>query len=161
MKQIKVTNRSDGNVGYELPEMNIRRVFVPNETKEISEKELNALYQTDGGATLIKEYLFVQNEAWVEKTWAAPIEYSWTPEDIHRCLLEDSLELFSETLDFAPAGIIDLIKKMSWQIPLADLNKISVMRTKLGFDAQAAAQIMSSMVRPPAPPTERKRRREA
>lgn len=56
---MKVINRSDGNVVYSLPELNIRRVFVPGESKDLSEQELNALWQIDGGASLLRNELMV------------------------------------------------------------------------------------------------------
>lgn len=58
---MKVINRSDGNVTYALPELNTRRVFTPGASKEIEAKELEALWQTDGGQILIKDYLLVQD----------------------------------------------------------------------------------------------------
>ena len=103
---MKVINRSDGNVVYSLPELNIRRVFVPGESKDLSEQELNALWQIDGGASLLRNELMVQDEEWVNKTMPyAPIEYFWLIEDVDKCILEDSLELFKETLEYAPAAV--------------------------------------------------------
>lgn len=141
---MKVTNRSDGNVTYNLEEMHIRRVFAPNENKDIEVKELDTLFQLDGGAELIKHHLLVHDREWVEKRWDAPEEYFWTYEDVMNCVKNDTLELFAETLDFAPQGVIELIKMAAWRLPLTDLNKINVIRTKLNFDVQAAVQIMST-----------------
>ena len=140
---MRVINRSDGNVTYRLDELNVRRVFTPNEYKDVPELELNSLYQTDGGKELIKHHLLVEDEKWVSERWDAPLEYFWTYKDIERCLKEDSLELFEETLDYAPHGVLDLIKTISWKMPLTDLNKIEVIRRKLGFDVQAAVSIMT------------------
>jgi hypothetical protein len=159
---IKVTNRSEGNVTYNLPELQIRRVYAPNEGKEIEEKELTALFQTDGGATLIKDHLFVRDKAWVEKYLPdAPVEYFWELADIEKCVKEDSLEMFKETLDYAPHGILELIKSYSWRLPLTDLNKIHAIKEKLGFDVQAAVTIMSAKKLSDAPvKKERLRKRE-
>lgn len=157
---MKVINRSDGNVTYYLEEMRTRRVFTPNEAKEIEPAEMEALFQMDGGAELIKQYLLVDDKAWVESHWQPEEEYFWQYADIERCLKEDSLELFSETLDYAPQGVLDLLKTISWRLPLTDLNKINEIRNKLGFDVQAAVQIMESQVRrEAAPKKERLRQR--
>lgn len=142
-KPIKVTNRSDGTVTYHLPELNnTRRVFNIGESKDITEKELNALFQMNGGAELIRHFLMVEDREWVKKTFDAPIEYFWSKEEIKRCLLEEDKELFSETLDYAPQGVIDIIKLLAWQLPISDLNKIQVIRDKLGFDVLGAIEIM-------------------
>lgn len=159
---MKVINRSDGNVTYALPELNTRRVFTPGASKEIEAKELEALWQTDGGQILIKDYLLVQDRQWVMTHWDAPIEYFWQNEEIKACILEDDLELFKETLDYAPAGVIDLIKTISWKLPLSDLNKIAAIRDKTGFDVHMAAQVMADGGdKPKANKGPQRRRREA
>lgn len=159
---MKVINRSDGNVAYSLPEMNMRRVFTPWETKDVSAEELEALYATDGGADLIKGYLLIDDEKWVNQHFDAPIEYFWKEEEIKKCILEDPLDLFEETLDYAPDGVIDLIKYYSWTIPLTDLNKIKVLQDKTGFDTLGSIEVMKGPDGETAPtPHERRRKREA
>lgn len=51
---IKVFNRSTGNVCYELPELNVRRVFNIGESKIIEESELEMVSQQDGGLILYR-----------------------------------------------------------------------------------------------------------
>ena len=161
---MKVINRSDGNVVYSLPELNIRRVFVPGESKDLSEQELNALWQIDGGASLRRNELMVQDEEWVNKTMpSAPIEYFWLIDDVDKCILEDSLELFKETLEYAPSGVIDLIKARAWQLPMTDLNKMEALKQKTGFDTLKAIEVMKKPegTAPTAQkPKERLRKRE-
>lgn len=143
VRTIKVLNRSTGNVCYELPELNTRRVFNFGESKMIPEKELEALYQTDGGLQLLKEMLLVFDKNWVKEHWDAPIEYWWTPERIQQAMIEDDVELFKETLEYAPEGVIDFIKMFAWQMPLSDLNKVEALKEATGFDAVAASSLMS------------------
>lgn len=158
---MKVYNRSDSNVTYSLPELNTRRVFALGESKELEPKEMEALWQMDGGMTIIKDYLCVDDKEWVEAHWDAPIEYFWKTDDVKKCLLEDSLELFQETLEYAPAGVIDLIKMLAWQLPISDLNKIEAIRQATGFDTLAAIEVMSaSKPRQEAQKKERLRKRE-
>lgn len=159
-----IRNRSDSTVTYKLPELNnTRRVFGLNETKPIPKEELTALYQTDGGRTLLEDYLVVQNEEWVAQFLPdAPIEYFWTHEDVENCVKNESVELFEDTIRFAPAGVVDLIKLASWQLPLTDLNKVDVMKNLLGFDPIMAAEIMKNDLTPESTgKKERLRRREA
>ena len=161
---MKVINRSDGNVVYSLPELNIRRVFVPGESKDLSEQELNALWQIDGGASLLRNELMVQDEEWVKKMMPyAPIEYFWLVGDVDKCILKDSLELFKETLEYAPTGVIDLIKARAWQLPMTDLNKMEALKQKTGFDTLKAIEVMKKPegTAPTAQkPKERLRKRE-
>lgn len=160
-RKIKVSNRSDGNAVYHIQELNIRRVFTPNEEKEVTEQELNYLYQMDGGAMLLKHYLVVQDRDWVNARWDAPEEYFWTLEEIKNCVINDSLELFAETLDYAPQGVLDVIKQFAWRLPLTDLNKVNVLKEKLGFDSQKAASAMQTTISVSATPKrERLRQRK-
>ena len=43
-----------------------------------------------------------------------------------------------DCLDFAPPGVIDLIKKFSVSLPLTDFQKVNALKAKTGFDAAAA-----------------------
>lgn len=141
---MQVINRSDGNVAYHLPELNTRRVFTVGSEKDIDAKELEALWQTDGGQILIRNHLLVNDREWVKAHWDAPIEYFWQNEQIRKCLLEDDIDLFKETLDYAPEGVIDIIKSMAWRLPLTDLNKIAAIKDKTGFDVLLAIEVMKA-----------------
>lgn len=156
---IKVYNRSTGPACYELPELNVRRVFNIGESKILEEAELEALSQQDGGLLLLQHILLVENKEWVNAHWDAPIEYWWKPERIRKALLEDSVELFAETLDYAPDGVIDFIKLFAYQIPLTDLNKIQVLKDKTGFDTLAVIEIMKKGEKPEETPKKHSRLR--
>lgn len=161
MNMIKVMNRSGGQALYHLPEFNTRRLFAQGETKEIEEKELEALWQAPGGREMIQDYLQVDNKDWIKQHWAdVPVEYFWSPEQIKKSLLEDSLELFEETLVYAPAGVADIIKTYAWQIPLTDMNKMHAIKEAYGFDVQQAIQIMAEKVARKAPERKERLRRE-
>jgi len=142
---MKVTNRSAGDVGYSLPELGVRRSFNRGDWKEISQEEIFALSQAKGGLSLIKNYLLLDDKEYVKKEiWHdAPIEYFWGLEDVKKCVLEDSKDLFAETLDYAPEGVVDLIKEYAWRLPMTDLNKIQILKEKTGFDAQMAQKVMA------------------
>lgn len=158
---MKVYNRSDSIVAYALPELNVKRTFNLGESKDIEPKELEMLFQQDGGRVLLKEYLLADDEEWVAKHWDAPIEYFWKPDDIRKCCMEDSLELFQETLEYAPEGVIDLIKMYAWQTPMTDLNKIEALRMATGFDTMAAIEVMKSPNPKTAPPKRERLRKKA
>ena len=57
---------------------------------------------------------------------------------IRDLLLYGSLDAFLDALDFAPLGVIDLIKSLSITLPLTDLNKRRALKEKTGFDVDKA-----------------------
>lgn len=142
---MKVVNRSDGQVVYVLPELNIRRVFNIGEDKDLENDEVEALWQSPGGVELIQNYLLIEDKEWIKNHWReVPLEYFWSIEDIKKCLLEDPIDLFQETLDYAPDGVLDIMKRLSWQLPLNDLNKMDAIQNhkRLMFNVQAAIKNM-------------------
>ena len=144
--ELQVQNRSNDQVVYSIPELRIRRVFTPGEIKpKIDEEELIALSQMDGGLVLLVDNLKIDDKEWVMEHFPdTPIEYFWGADDVKNCVLNDSVELFSETLDYAPKGVVDMIKDLAWRLPMTDMNKIQVLKDKTGFDTIAAIQVMDS-----------------
>ena len=59
-------------------------------------------------------------------------------QDIVKLMKEGSLDEFLDCLDFAPPGVIDLIKKLSVSLPLSDIQKRNALKAKTGFDCDAA-----------------------
>lgn len=138
-KIYNVTNRSGGMVVYRIPEMNVRRVFTPGETKRISYAELEALTFRPGGKELMAEYLQIKDAAFLESmNIHTEPEYFMSKEDVEKLILSGSLEAFEDAVDFAPAGVIEMIKDLSVSLPLSDYNKRAVLKKKLGFDVDAA-----------------------
>lgn len=134
-----VKNRSAGMVVYRIPEQNIRRVFQPGETKRISFSELQALSFRPGGRELISGYLQVRNiEALQELNIQAEVEYFMDRAQVEELIKTGTIDQWIDTLNFAPAGVIELLKQLSVEIPLADYNKRQVLKETLGFDVDAA-----------------------
>lgn len=134
-----IKNRSAGVVVYTLPERNVRRIFQPGEVKKISKEELIALSYISGGKELMSNYLMIQDDKAVQElSIAAEQEYWLNEQQIIELLQTGTLDEFLDTLDFAPAGVIDLIKNFSVSLPLTDLNKIDALRQKTGFDVTKA-----------------------
>jgi hypothetical protein len=65
-------------------------------------------------------------------------EYHMSEQDIAKLMMNGSLDEFLDCLDFAPPGVIDLIKKMSVSLPLGDISKRMALKNKTGFDCDAA-----------------------
>jgi len=139
--KIKVKNRSAGNVVYTVPDLKVRRDFLPGEIKNIDSDELVQLSYSQGGRLLISQYLQILDEdVRDELEGEVEPEYNFTDEDIKNLILTGSLDAFLDALDFAPVGVLDLIKKYSVSLPMSDMRKMAAMKEKLGFDAMAAIE---------------------
>ena len=142
-KMYTVKNRSASRVFYKIPEDNIRREFNPGETKRISFDELEKLSYQSGGRELMVNFLQIQSE---EATQSLGIhtepEYNMTEEQIIDLIKTGSLDAFLDCLDFAPVGVIDLLKKFSVSVPLADYDKRQALKEKTGFDVDIALKNM-------------------
>lgn len=142
-KMYTVKNRSAGRVFYKIPEDNIRREFNPGETKRISFNELEKLSYQSGGRELMTNYLQIQSvEATSELGIHTEPEYNMTEEQIIDLIKTGSLDAFLDCLDFAPVGVIDLLKKFAVSVPLADYEKRQALKEKTGFDVDIAIKNM-------------------
>ena len=134
-----VKNRSASVVVYNIPEDGIRRSFAPGEVKKISYQELEKLTYQAGGMNILTRFLQVQSDD-VIKSFNMKVEpeYYMSEKDVAALITTGSLDAFLDALDFAPTGIIDLVKKFSVSIPLVDLPKREALKKKTGFDVEAA-----------------------
>lgn len=139
MELYDVKNRSVSMVVYSLPEDGIRREFMPGEVKKITHDELQKLSYQPGGRELMRDFLQIKNvklrEALDLRTEA---EYDMSEEQIAEMILKGSQAQFLDCLDFAPAGVIDLIKTLAIKLPMTDANKREALKEKTGFDVDAA-----------------------
>ena len=136
---LNVTNRSAGMVVYNIPEEGIRREFMPGETKKIKFEELEKLAYLSGGRTLMENFLYiVNNEVTQDLGVHTEPEYYLDEAGVIKLLTEGSLDEFLDCLDFAPIGVIDLIKSLAVSLPLSDYNKRKALKDKTGFDVDKA-----------------------
>ena len=136
-----VKNRSAGMVVYKIPEDGIRREFAPGETKKISFKELEKLSYQSGGRALMTNFLQIYDEKVTQElNIHTENEYYMSEEQIKELLVSGSLDDFLDCLDYAPVGVIDLIKKFAVTLPLNDVEKRQALLNKTGFDVSKALQ---------------------
>ena len=134
-----VKNRSSSIVVYRIPETNLRREFEPGEIKRVPFGELEKLTYQPGGRELLENFLqILEEEVTTDLNVHREIEYDMSEAQVRDLLLSGSLDAFLDALDFAPIGVIDLIKTMSVQLPLTDLNKRRALKEKTGFDVDRA-----------------------
>ena len=133
---VEVKNRSNSTVIYSLPELSIRRQFTPGETKRLAFSELEALTYRPGGLRLIMDCLLINDQGIANQIINQKIEpeYWLDEQGIVKLLKEGSLDEFLDCLDFAPVGVIDLIKTVAIKLPLNDVEKRNALKKKTGYD---------------------------
>lgn len=155
---MNVKNRSDSIVCYTVPDLNIRRDFNPGESKDVPEDEILKLSYQPGGMSLITDYLQV-SRADLKKLGLEnqEKEYFFTEDEVKELILNGSRDEFLDALDFAPSGVIDLIKKYAVSLPMYDTYKINALKEKTGFDVSKAIENNSVEVAAAPAPTKQRR----
>lgn len=134
-----VKNRSSSVVVYRIPESNLRREFAPGETKQIPFSELEKLTYQQGGREMLEQFLQIGDEVVTSNLNVhREVEYDMSEAQVAALLKTGSLDAFLDALDFAPIGVVDLIKTLAIQLPLTDLNKRKALKEKTGFDVDKA-----------------------
>lgn len=138
-KMLTVKNRSASMVVYRIPEDGVRREFAPGETKKIAYSELEKLTYQSGGRNLMENFLQITDEAAInDLSIHTENEYFMSEEQIVDLIVNGSLDAFLDCLDYAPVGIIDLVKKFAVSIPMNDMPKRQALLEKTGFDVSKA-----------------------
>ena len=138
-KMYVVKNRSASMVVYKIPEDGIRREFAPGESKKISYNELEKLSYQSGGRALMANFLQIIDENVTENlNIHTEAEYYMSEEQIVELIKNGSLDAFLDCLDYAPVGVIDLLKKYAVALPVTDINKRQALKEKTGFDVDVA-----------------------
>ena len=134
-----VKNRGAGHVTYRIPESGIRRSFAPGESKQVTYEELEQLTFQPGGMTILTNFLQIQDAETISKMgMKVEPEYHMSEQDVINLIKTGTLDEFLDALDFAPVGVIDLIKSLSVTVPLYDMQKRKALKDKTGFDVEAA-----------------------
>lgn len=137
---VKVKNRTDRIVGYKIPDLgNLRRQYRPGEIKEVQMIELRKLAYLAGGEYILTNYLKVNNEeAVAELIGEVEQEYFYNEEQIKNILEKGSLAELEDCLDFAPRGVIDLIKEIAISTELNDVRKRQAIFKHTGLNIDKA-----------------------
>ena len=141
--KIKVKSRASGIVVYRIPDMgNLRREFQSREEKILTFEELRKLSYTPGGVDLIRDYLIIRDKEDLEElNLNFEPEYWYEADEVVNLLQNGTMDEFLDCLDFAPEGVLDLIKEYSVTLPLNDVAKRNALLEKLNFDVDNAIRI--------------------
>lgn len=139
---VDVTNRSNGTVLYSIPERHIMREFNRQETKKIPIEEMVELSSQPGGRELIYNYFYIQDEQILHDilSFDEEIEYWLTESQIPDWLMKCPEAELEDALNYAPEGVIDLIKKNAVEIPIMDMSKRNIIKKLTGLDVTLAIQ---------------------
>lgn len=141
---IKVTNRGNGRVGYPIPDANgLRRLWHAKESKDIPMDELRKVMWTVGGSYLLKNTLIIENKEAIKELFPTEPEpeYYYTEEEIKQLLLTGTNDQLLDCLDFAPEGVIEVVKNLAVSLKLNDMSKREIIFNKTGFNVTNAINI--------------------
>lgn len=140
---IRVQNRDFGTVSYTIPDLNnLYREYQPNEIKMVSFDELFKLSQVPGGMYIITNYLIIYDEeAVAELLGEVEPEYFYTEKQVIELMKNGTLDEFEDCLNFAPSGVLDLIKDLAVKLPLNDVAKRDLILKKLNFNVANAIEL--------------------
>lgn len=134
-KVYSVQNRSGGSVIYKIDDLNVRREFASGEVKNLTGEELERLLYTPGGANIINKYLLIHSkEALDALGLSVEPEYKLDKRGVADLLTKGSVDQLIDCINFAPEGVLELIKAVSVELPLNDLNKCQVIKDMMGYD---------------------------
>ena len=123
--KIKIRNLCDHSVVYSITD-GARRELAPNQSITVTAGELRQLNSEYGGSVLLRNFIQIFNDELADEFGVnveENPEYKWSKEDVDRVLLEEPIEVLEDALDFAPAGIIDLIISRAVATQLPDNRK--------------------------------------
>jgi len=140
---VKVKNRDSGFIGYTIPDTGTHREFSPNETKNITFEELEKLSWARGGRSLLTNYLIVEDAEAAEELLGDGVEpeYYYDKEAIDTLLTEGTLDQLKDTLEFAPKGVVDLVKEEAVKLSINSVAMRDEIKKATNFDVTNAIEL--------------------
>lgn len=139
---VLLTNRSASAIGYTSYEGRPRYLHAagrPGDTISITKEEIKQLGYTKGGLILLEKYLYIQDpETVLETIGEQEQEYFLDAKSVEELLLKGTEDDLLEALDYAPSGVIDLIKDIAVNVRLDSSQKRALIQEKTGFNVDQA-----------------------
>ena len=138
---VEVTNRNNGITGYTL-NSGMERIFNINETKKVPLEELQEVEAMPGGEYLLRNYLMIKDKTALDYLNVEPEpEYFYAENEIKELLLNGTLDQLEDCLNFAPQGVLDILKDKAVSLEIPDMRKRDLISKKLGFNIDNAIKI--------------------
>ena len=146
---ISVRNLVNHKVVYTNAENNRRVVFEPFQVKNVPAGELRALNFSNGGTTLLHNFLSVQSSE-LRKEFNIPadmVEYDWKEQDIINVLtdLSQPIEALEDALEFGPDGIKEMIVDYAVAMKIPDSNRRRVISRMMGVNIDNMIEIQEKV----------------
>lgn len=138
---ITLINRDNGTVGQTIADQgaNFHRQFEPNEKKEISVDEIRKLNYQPGGHKILENCFIIENdELRREILGEVEPEYFYSEAEVKELLLNGTLDQLLDCLQFAPDGVIELVKSLAVKLEINDLSKREAIFKHTGFNVNNA-----------------------
>lgn len=143
-KLITVRNRNAGSTGFTL-DNGVHVNFEYNEVKKIPYGQLLQLSYAPGGQSILDNCLVIEDkEALSALNMTVEPEYFYSEEEIKKILLnisDESLAQLEDTLNFAPEGVIELVKRIAINLEIPDIRKRDLISKKTDFNINNAINI--------------------
>lgn len=139
---VTLTNRNNGVTGYTLPEKHINRNFLPGQSKKVPFSEVSDLMYSEGGEYILTHLMVIEDKnALLELGMEVEPEYNYTEKEIRKILFDGTIPEFTDFLNFAPNGALEIAKEIAVREFLPDTKKRKLLGTKMNFDIDQAIKI--------------------
>lgn len=138
-KKVKVWNRAVGGISYNIPELRIKREWRKTGDLQIVKlEELEAFRYIPGGSKLMNKYMLIKDQDVCEfLEMPTDPEYFYDENDIRVLLKEGTNDQLLDCLEFAPKGVLDLLKKIAVEMKLDSSEKRSIIGEHLNVNIDA------------------------
>lgn len=137
-KRVKVVNRTSGSLAYKIDTLRVTRHWrKPGDYLNISIAELLELKTVRGGQSLLENYVIIEDKEALSVLFPdqeLEPEYNYGLKEIEALLYEADTEQLLDALDFAPKGVLDLIKAKSAEKLPNTTAKIEAINKKFNID---------------------------
>lgn len=137
-KRVKVINRTGGSLAYKIDTLRVTRHWPkPGDYLNISISELSELKTVPGGNYILKECVIIEDKEALNilfpDTELEP-EYNYGLKEVEALLYEADLAQLLDALDFAPQGVLELIKTKAAEKLPNETAKIEAINKKFKID---------------------------
>lgn len=144
-KKVPVRSRTEGSVAYKLDSLRVARSWPKTgSVLQISIDELKELMVQPGGEYILRNLVIIEDEEARIEILGAEVqpEYNYTEDEIKYLLYEAEDNALLDCLDYAPIGVLELIKEYSLEKMPNTTAKIKAINQKLNINLNKIIEMM-------------------
>jgi len=162
-RRVKVVNRTGGSLAYKIDTLRVTRHWPrPGDYLNISISELSELRTVPGGNYILKECLIIEDKEALNVLFPdieLEPEYNYGLKEVETLLYEADLAQLLDALDFAPKGVLELIKTKAVEKLPNETAKIEAINKKFKIDLNKVNELhQEKEIKEQAPKQTRRRR---